>query len=117
MVQQREKGVGIAQQILDAGNAIKVIRERSATNISFSGEITLVDETPQAVRKVIADDCYYYGYWLGDAFWMDFPKVIPCGSIDVALAAHPSVPTAMLQVSDLERLLLSQDLFPRGLQP
>ena len=76
MIEQREKGVGIAQQILDAGNDIRVIRERCVTNFSFNGEITLVDETPQAVRKVIADDCYYYGYWLGDAFWMDFPKVI-----------------------------------------
>lgn len=76
MVEQREKGIGIAQQILDAGNEIRVIRERYAKNISFNGELILVDETPQAVREVLSDDCYYHGYWLGDAFWMDFPNVI-----------------------------------------
>lgn len=76
MIEQREKGVGIAQQILDAGNDIRVICERRAKNLTFNGDLVLVGETPEALREVLSDDCYYHGYWLGDAFWMDFPNII-----------------------------------------
>ena len=76
MIERKAAGTGIAQQILDAGNEIKVIREWDVKNISFSGELIPVQANPEAVRAVISDDCYYHGYWLGTSFWPTFANVI-----------------------------------------
>lgn len=76
MIKRKESGVGIAQQLLDAGNEIKVICEQNISNISFNGEMLHVEGTPEAVRSAIRDDTYYHGYWLGYGFWKAFEKVI-----------------------------------------
>lgn len=66
MTEQREKeGRGIAQQLLDSGMPLSVIRERGVTNISFNGKI--VDYSlGEAWPCISGDDCYVHGYWLGD---------------------------------------------------
>ncbi len=76
MIKRKESGVGIAQQLLDAGNNIKVICEENISNISFNGEMTHTKGTPEAVRSVIQDDAYFHGYWLGYGFWLAFENVI-----------------------------------------
>ncbi len=76
MIRRKEAGVGIAQQLLDAGNAIRVICEKTVSNISFNGEMIHAEGTPEAVRAVIQDDAYYHGYWLGYGFWLTFENVI-----------------------------------------
>lgn len=76
MIKRKETGVGIAQQLLDAGNTIKVVCEDNIKNISFNGEMIHTPSTPEAVRAVLQDDAYYHGYWLGDLFWLAFKNVI-----------------------------------------
>lgn len=76
MIRRKESGVGIAQQLLDAGNDMKVICEENISNISFNGEMTHTEGTPEAVRSVIQDDVYFHGYWLGYGFWLAFENVI-----------------------------------------
>ena len=76
MVKRRKAGVGIAQQLVDAGNAIKVVCEENVGNLAFNGKIIEVEKSPDAVRAVMADNCYYYGYWLGYSFWKTFENVI-----------------------------------------
>ena len=76
MIKRKESGVGIAQQLLDAGNDIKVICEENIRNISFNGEMTYTEGTPEAVRSVVQDDAYFHGYWLVYGFWLAFENVI-----------------------------------------
>ncbi len=76
MIKRRMSGVGIAQQLLDAGNEIKVICEENVTNISFNGEMVYVPAQPESVAENMKDNAYYHGYWLGSAFWDDFVNVI-----------------------------------------
>ncbi len=76
MVKARKNGDGIAQQLLDAGNDIKAVCQIKTPNFVFNGETQYVENKPESVREVMSDNCYYHGYWLGDVFWMEFPKVI-----------------------------------------
>ena len=76
MIHRKKEGTGIAQQLLDAGNPLKAVCQVKVSNFSFNGKTTYVENSPAAVREILIDDCYYHGYWLGDVFWMEFPKVI-----------------------------------------
>ncbi len=76
MVKCRKNGTGIAQQFLDAGNNITAVYQKETPNFVFDGETKYVENDPNSVRNVLSDNCYYHGYWLGDFFWMEFPKVI-----------------------------------------
>ena len=64
MVDRRDQeGLGIAQQLLDSGMPLSVIRERGVTNIIFHGhtvEYSLGEQLP-----VGTGDLYFHGYWLG----------------------------------------------------
>lgn len=65
MTERREQeGIGIAQQLLDSGMPLTVIRERGVSNISFNGNI--VDYSLGEAWPAISGDCYVHGYWLGD---------------------------------------------------
>ena len=65
MAERREReGIGIAQQLLDGGMSLTVVRERGVTNISFDG--STVDYSLGETWPAISGDCYVHGYWLGD---------------------------------------------------
>ena len=68
MVERREKsGIGIAQQLLDGGMPLTVIRERGVTNISFNGRI--VDYSMGEDIPRISGNAYIHGYWLGTIYY------------------------------------------------
>ncbi|MBR1397434.1 MAG: alpha-1,2-fucosyltransferase [Selenomonadaceae bacterium] len=75
MLNLRENGSwGVAQQLLNAGRPIVVIREHHDTpNLKFNGQIIVDDEL---TLKINGKDLYYHGYWMGDKFFNNIDKVI-----------------------------------------
>lgn len=68
MVEQREKGMDIPEQLLQAGMDVKLMRESNVKNVHFSGEIE--DYTPGEPLSVPKNiNLYWHGYWLTDIFY------------------------------------------------
>lgn len=75
MIERREHGIGIAQQLNDAGMPLEVVREEAVKNIQFSGKVTVMDKSG-SLPLVTFPNTYYHGYWIGSAYFVRISEQI-----------------------------------------
>ncbi len=75
MVNMRQQGLDIPEQLRMNGLPLRAIREKGITNINFSGDIRDF-AVGDALEVGINENIYWHGYWLTDSFYNQITKEI-----------------------------------------
>lgn len=73
MVNMRQQGLDIPEQLRMNGLPLRAIREKGITNINFSGDIRDF-AVGDALEVGINENIYWHGYWLTDSFYKQISK-------------------------------------------
>lgn len=68
MVNMRQQGIDIPEQLRRNGFSLRVIREKNITNINFGGE-TEEFATGDLLNINMRENIYWHGYWLTSSFY------------------------------------------------